>query len=110
MAEAHSLKKYLLGFDIRARQEAYPADFWLDSRREAYLLKPSVKWPLSVDDMVWPSVFTYKEFRPMVEVKDAVVTTFDRERDLGLDLSEIVELYTQNGGKNGVPIAIELLS
>jgi len=109
MAEAHSLKKYLLGFDIRARQEAYPADFWLDSRREAYLLKPSVKWPLSVDDMVWPSVFTYKEFRPMVEVKDAVVTTFDRERDLGLDLSEIVELYTQKRFHDASPAVIKNL-
>src|SRR4051794_16730674 len=107
MSEPHSLKKYLLGFDIRVGQVAYPPDFWLDSRREEYLLKPSVKWPISVDDSVWPSVFTYKEFRPMVEVKDAVVTTIQREGDLGLDLSEIVELYKQHGGKNGVPIAIE---
>jgi hypothetical protein len=45
----------VLGFD--AREIHVPN--WLQERRHQYLLRPEVELPLSVDDMVWPSVFSH---------------------------------------------------
>jgi hypothetical protein len=45
----------LLGFD--AREMISPALAWDDARREEFLLRREVARPLSVDDLVWPSVF-----------------------------------------------------
>lgn len=45
----------LLGFD--ARENISPVTSWDAERRELYLLRPEVKRPLSVDALVWPSVF-----------------------------------------------------
>jgi len=45
----------LLGFD--AREMSAPPRAWDADRRELYLLRPEVESPLSVDALVWPSVF-----------------------------------------------------
>ncbi len=50
----------LLGFDIRRRPEDYVDSDWTRDRRELYLLRPEVRWPLSVDTAVWPTVFEYR--------------------------------------------------
>jgi len=47
--------KVLLGFD--AREAISPVRDWDAARRELYLLRPEVTRPLSVDALVWPSVF-----------------------------------------------------
>jgi len=44
-----------MGFD--AREMTSPARAWHADRRELYLLRPEVERPLSVDALVWPSVF-----------------------------------------------------
>ncbi len=45
----------LIGFD--AREMLSPPRAWNAERREVYLLRPEVERPLSVDALVWPSVF-----------------------------------------------------
>jgi hypothetical protein len=47
--------RVLLGFD--AREVSSPPRDWDAARREEYLLRPEVERPLSVDTLVWPSVF-----------------------------------------------------
>lgn len=49
----------LLGFDIRLKSECYLNRVWDRERRFKYLLNPQTPWPLSVDIMVWPSMFRY---------------------------------------------------
>jgi hypothetical protein len=47
----------LLGYDLRKCGGEYLDGFWLSKRRREYLLRPDVRWPLSVDALVWPSFF-----------------------------------------------------
>jgi hypothetical protein len=49
----------LLGFDNRLHPKYYLDDVWSRERRTRYLLAPRIKWPLSVDKTVWPSIFRY---------------------------------------------------
>jgi hypothetical protein len=46
----------VLGFDFRFNSSWY-ADEWPADRRAEYLINPRVESPLSVDTLVWPSVF-----------------------------------------------------
>ncbi len=49
-----------LGFDVRLNAEEYLSRIWTSDRRSKYLLYPQTSWPLSVDLMVWPSIFKYQ--------------------------------------------------
>jgi hypothetical protein len=49
----------LIGFDIRTGSKDYIHALWTQERRSAYLLDSEIKWPLSIDQMVWPSFFHY---------------------------------------------------
>jgi hypothetical protein len=72
----------LLGFDSRSSK---PPD-WDESRKRAFLLRLDVSSPLSIDAMVWPSVFElHREPRP------AFVGIFD---DLWMDLGALRERLT----------------
>lgn len=51
----------LIGYDVRLSAEDYVDKFWDAQRRAAYLLFRDVRWPLSVDRLVWPSVFRYDD-------------------------------------------------
>jgi hypothetical protein len=46
----------VIGFDAR-EQFLASGEFWPPDRRRTYLLRPEVERPLSVDALVWPSVF-----------------------------------------------------
>lgn len=37
---------------------------WDERARARFLLRPDIPWPLSVDQLLWPSVFFMKDFRP----------------------------------------------
>ena len=50
-----AVKHELLGFDARDMSPEHVAR-WPDRRRHEWLLRNDVQVPLSVDDMVWPSV------------------------------------------------------
>ncbi|KJR41472.1 hypothetical protein MCHI_002622, partial [Candidatus Magnetoovum chiemensis] len=49
----------LLGFDIRLNPKYYMTQLWDYERRVRHLLNPDITWPLSVDKIVWPSLFRY---------------------------------------------------
>lgn len=104
----------LLGFDIRLRPEYYVEKLWNQKRRVTYLLLPEVKWPLSVDKMVWPSLFryptdlieqSYLQFDETIEVK--AINTRHQALELWLDIEEMKK---QSGkqGKNNTQIAVSL--
>jgi hypothetical protein len=50
------IEELLLGFDIRDRGGG-PANLWSSERRAVFLLRADAAKPLSVDTLVWPSVF-----------------------------------------------------
>lgn len=53
------MDSYLIGYDFRARPELYLDRQWSPTRRERFLLDTAVDSPLSVDTLVWPSLFLY---------------------------------------------------
>lgn len=61
----------LLGFDVRLHREDYVDSTWNEERRNSFLLSPKIKWPLSVDTLVWPSAFFAKLYgtQPMIAVE-----------------------------------------
>ena len=56
-----SVSSRLLGYDARLRPDTYVRTCWDQTRRTNFLLAEDVQWPLSVDPLVWPSVFQSKE-------------------------------------------------
>jgi hypothetical protein len=53
-----------LGLDARLPPAQYLAREWTAQRRELFLLRPDVAQPLSVDRLVWPSLFRFPGDRP----------------------------------------------
>jgi hypothetical protein len=49
----------LIGFDTRLKAEDYLDRAWTHEKRSMHLLNSEIFWPLSVDLMVWPSIFKY---------------------------------------------------
>jgi hypothetical protein len=54
--EKDMIEERLLGFDARERADELTT-LWSADRREQFLLRANVATPLSVDVLVWPSVF-----------------------------------------------------
>ncbi|HEX2116543.1 MAG TPA: hypothetical protein VHM01_19220 [Alphaproteobacteria bacterium] len=48
-----------LGLDARLPAAQYLAREWTAQRRELFLLRPDIEQPLSVDRLVWPSLFRF---------------------------------------------------
>jgi hypothetical protein len=104
---------YLLGFDLRACARDYVEDEWSEERRETYLLKRDVEWPLSVDSIVWPSLFHFTsrlaDYRPVESVQVEPATP--RQTVLRLwDDSATMEAYYAKAVTNHcfVRVAIEV--
>lgn len=53
---ARTYTETVIGFDAR-EQYLRPGEYWTPGRRREFLLRPDVERPLSVDALVWPSVF-----------------------------------------------------
>jgi hypothetical protein len=51
-----NMKQELTGYDLRIDPERL-VDFWDSGRKSSYLIKTDILYPLSVDNMVWPSIF-----------------------------------------------------
>lgn len=105
------MNKWLIGFDIRVNPE-HRADRWWDTARRAeFLLCPQVKWPLSVDPNVWPSLFHLKGIVPA-----------DPDSPIEIELSDLVDPWLDLEGlktrhaahhalaPDAIVIAIELYS
>lgn len=110
-----ALESRLLGFDIRRPAKDYVSTLWSQGRRERYLLEPGIEWPLSVDNLAWPSLFKYSEPVPPVAVLQQLATISSEpestENGLWLDLSRMREFYNRAGGAHrGIEIGIELVA
>jgi hypothetical protein len=63
--------KRLIGFDIRWLSKPGFLDFWDEPRRQQYLIRPEVAYPLSIDRHVWPSRFSLPGLlEPVASVAD----------------------------------------
>lgn len=58
-AAARASYRTPLGLDARLAGAGYVAREWTADRRELYLLRPDIEQPLSVDRIVWPSLFLF---------------------------------------------------
>jgi hypothetical protein len=108
------LNRWLIEFDVRMAEEQYVTRHWLKDARAEYLLRPDITWPLSVDTLVWPSVFYSAIFRnPAIESYSTIEV--DHTIDGGnywLDLDRMrthYDLYRAQA-PGGVFVGIELLS
>src|SRR5215204_2931431 len=63
MFRTNTLNKWLIQYDVRMPDELYANRRWAADTRARYLLRPDVPWPLSVDPLVWPSVFCSAIFK-----------------------------------------------
>ncbi len=112
MTPAPPLLKHLIGFDIRWLSESGFLGFWDQARRQQYLIRPEVEYPLSIDRHVWPSRFSLPGLvEPLASVADLDgyaggphFATFAFWRDL----REMVSHYKPSGERDCV-IAVTLL-
>lgn len=102
----------LLGFDTRFHSKYYLDDVWPHAKRANYFLVPETKWPLSVDHMVWPSVFryssividpNYQHLRRMINVK--AMDTRHSALELWPSLKAMEDFL---GKQDGIRIAVSL--
>ena len=101
-------------FDVRLPKDKYLGGSWLAERRDEYLLRPSVDWPLSVDASVWPSVFYSAIFREASHIDFGEIEV-DPETDDGdywLKLDQMKAFYESHKKPDtqGVFLAIQLFS
>jgi hypothetical protein len=108
------VNRWLLRFDVRVAKERYVSRRWDANARAQYLLRPDTEWPLSVDRLVWPSVFYPANFKgsdwesySTIEVDPAIEGT-----DYWLDLARMRTHYELHRAlaPGGAFVAIELLS
>ncbi len=113
----------LLGYDLRLCADTYLPDYWPDARRDHFLLRPDIEWPLSFDPIVWPSVFEnpgevrvpgvedWWPDRPPTVVAEPANKRYDAFMDLWPALDEMLEVFRRqsSAGACGVPIAAELV-
>jgi hypothetical protein len=104
----------LMRFDVRLHKDDYVAAFWDDERRDQFLLRPEIEWPLSADPLVWPSVFFSKIFRDATNVPHGSVEV-DPDVDGGnywLNLEQMKTHYAVHKvpNTNGIFVAIQLFS
>jgi hypothetical protein len=109
------LHQRLLGFDIRLDIQDYPESLWTAENRGAYLLRPEVRWPLSVDTFIWPSVFRYSTLdtgSSEIEQRRIRADTQMAGDGFWFDLNGMTSHFHQQGAlkgsPRGIPIAIVL--
>jgi hypothetical protein len=113
------MRTELLGFDIRLRAEDYVEVRWDQNSRAIYLLRPEIKWPLSVDQMAWPSFFRYSKSRGpgYLKLEETIDVTPSNTRHGALELwpslEEMRACISQQPvkpRKKGIEIAVMLLA
>lgn len=101
-----------LGFDLRLRASDYVEEVWSSKHRTLYLLREDVKWPLSVDRAVWPSLLQLHYFDAVAHRKTNPrflgQAASDLENELGF-LTDLASIAPFAGARDGVGIAIQLI-
>ena len=110
------LWKKIVGFDVRRHPGEFVGKLWPRDRRELFLLNSDVRWPLSVDSTVWPSLFRPKNLPPeysmlvdfdeVLETEDAYVVD-----DLWFNFDQMRKCYARSSssGSRGIEVAIQLV-
>jgi hypothetical protein len=109
------MNRRLIRFDVRQDRRDYYVDLhWLRAARRAYLLRPEVDWPLSVDTAVWPSLFYSEVVKSHAQAMSGSVEVPISKDDgeYWLDMERMLAHYDshKNSNTRGIAIAIELLS
>jgi len=110
-------KKHLLGFDMRQCLERCRGLFWKHFDRETYLVNMTVDAPLSVDTMIWPSIFSYappiKGASPFDSLPRLQAYSADAPHNLWLSLATMRAFHAgipRRERVDGVEVAIELIA
>lgn len=102
----------IVRFDVRLDKSDYLDTLWDRERRQSYLLRPDVEWPLSVDPLVWPSVFYSEIFKEAVNLPYSSIELppSTDDGDYWLNLDRMKEHYDSHkkAGTGGVIVGIEL--
>lgn len=104
----------LVRFDVRLDKEHYLDAFWDKDHRNRFLLKPDIEWPLSVDPLVWPSVFYSEIFRKASTLPYGSIevppSTDDGQYWLNLERMKNYYGTHKKADSGGVLIGIDLFS
>ncbi|MGH6892518.1 MAG: hypothetical protein ACREEP_09695 [Dongiaceae bacterium] len=72
-------QSYVIGFDLRLPADSHLDGQWPANRRALFLLRPEIARPLSVDRMVWPSLFEFPGSN-LLASRDAGCVAFETTR------------------------------
>ena len=104
----------LIRFDVRLERAKYVDEFWNAEHRSRFLLKEDVAWPLSVDPLVWPSVFYSQIFKEANKLPygSIEVSPSTDEGNYWHSLREMASYYAKHKKPDtgGIPIAVEIVS
>ena len=108
------MSQRLVRFDVRLDKNDYVTTFWDGDHRNRFLLKPGVEWPLSVDPLVWPSVFYSEIFRQGTKLPYGSIEVPPSTDDSHYwrNLAEMRSYYEKHKGptSRGVPVALQIFS
>ena len=108
------MNRWLLEFDVRVAKEQYVSRRWNANARAEYLLRPETEWPLSVDKLVWPSVFYPTNFKSPYWESYSTIEVDPAIEGVGywLDLDRMRTHYDLHRAlaPDGMFVGVELLS
>jgi hypothetical protein len=89
----------LLGYDIRDSLDDQTCAEWSQERRSQYLIRPEVRWPVSVDRIVWPSPieenmngFPLNLWSSIAEAVEALRETAPHRSSAGSNTPAVIEI------------------
>ncbi len=104
------MNNYLVGFDIRLSAEQYVEMWWDQKHRDEYLLRPDTQWPLSVDGLVWPSMFRVAKLDSLPDLAPFVIDLAPGRFPDHSDLEQLKKIREMSSRQGGILIAIELFT
>ena len=108
------MNRHLIEFDVRVAPERIRPDPEDDKYRAEFLLRPDAGWPMSVDGLIWPSVFVFADqlHDPRNVYGTVSIDEVREEASPWLDLARMRAWYEAHRppGPRDVCIAVELLT
>jgi len=104
------MNSYLVGFDIRLAAESYLNRWWDEKHRDEYLLRTDTQWPLSVDSLVWPSMFRVVKLDSLPDLAPYVIDLAPGRFPDHSDLEQLKKIRELTGQSGGIVTAFELFT
>jgi len=108
------MNQKLMRFDVRLRKEDYASSLWDRTHRNRFLLSQATDWPLSVDPLVWPSIFFSNIFTDATKLASGSIEVdpIIDGGDYWLNLEQMRRYYDANKPPNseGVFVCFSLYS